>query len=150
MSQYKSGILAGVVIFLLALFLLIVSLQYAYVSALGIGPGFFPTWLSGILMVLSIWYIFESVKGKNVSKEEWPAGSSLKEILFTIMSLFLFTILFALCGFIIAGAIFLFILFFKGFKWFINIPMAVGITLFVFWLFNSALNLHLPASGILF
>lgn len=150
MSSYKSGIIAGAFIFLLALFLFILSLQYSYSGILGLGPGFFPTWLSGILMILSIWYIFESVKGKNVSKESWPTGSSLKDILFTIMSLFLFIIIFALCGFILAGVIFLFILFYKGFKWYINIPMSMGITLIVYWLFNTILKVYLPASGILF
>lgn len=150
MSKHRSGVLAGAVIFLLALLLFIISLQYSYASALGPGPGFFPRWLSGILIILSILYIIESVRGKNVSKEEWATGSSFKHILFTLMTLFLFTILFALFGFIIAGAIFMFMLFFQGFKWFINLPMSVGITLFVFWLFNSVLNVHLPSSGILF
>jgi hypothetical protein len=90
MSKNRSGIWAGAVIFLLALFLFVVSLQYNYSGALGLGPGFFPTWLSGILMVLSIWYIFESVKGKSASSESCPTGRTIKYILFIMFSLVLY------------------------------------------------------------
>ena len=150
MSKNRSGIWAGAVIFLLALFLFVVSLQYTYSGALGLGPGFFPTWLSGILMVLSIWYIFESVKGKNASSESWPTGRSLKDILFIIISLVLFILLFSLFGFLIAGFIFLAILFYKEYRWYTTILMSAGITALFYWLFNSVLQVYLPLSGILF
>ncbi|MFJ5758885.1 tripartite tricarboxylate transporter TctB family protein [Neobacillus sp. NPDC093182] len=150
MSNYRSGIWAGAVIFLLALFLFVLSLQYSYSSALGPGPGFFPTWLSGILMALSIWYIYESVKGKNVSSESWPTGRSLKHILFIIISLVLFVILFSLFGFIVAGVIFLAILFYKEYKWYTTLLMSVGITVFIYLMFNTVLKVYLPLGGILF
>lgn len=150
MSKYRSGIWAGAVIFLLALFLFVLSLQYSYSSVLGPGPGFFPTWLSGILMVLSIWYIYESVKGKNASSESWPTGRSLKHILFIIISLVLFVILFSLFGFLLAGVIFLAILFYKEYKWYTTILMSVGITAFIYWMFNTVLKVYLPLGGILF
>jgi putative tricarboxylic transport membrane protein len=150
MSNYRSGIWAGAVIFLLALFLFVLSLQYSYSSALGPGPGFFPTWLSGILMALSIWYIYESVKGKNVSSESWPTGRSLKHILFIIISLVLFVILFSLFGFVVAGVIFLAILFYKEYKWYTTLSMSVGITVFIYWMFNTVLKVYLPLGGILF
>ncbi|WHY01397.1 tripartite tricarboxylate transporter TctB family protein [Neobacillus sp. DY30] len=150
MSNYRSGILAGAVIFLLALFLFVLSLQYSYSSALGPGPGFFPTWLSGILMALSIWYIYESVKGKNVSGESWPTGRSFKHILFIIISLVLFVILFSLFGFVVAGVTFLALLFYKEYKWYTNLLMSVGITAFIYLLFNTVLKVYLPLGGILF
>lgn len=150
MSKNRSGIWAGAVIFLLALFAFVLSLSYSYSGALGPGPGFFPTWLSGILMALSIWYIYESVKGKNASSESWPTGRSLKHILFIIISLVLFIILFTCFGFLIAGFIFLAILFYKEYRWYTTILMSGGITVFIYWLFNSILKVYLPLSGILF
>lgn len=150
MSNYRSGIWAGAVIFLLALFLFVLSLQYSYSSALGPGPGFFPTWLSGFLMLLSIWYIYDSVKGKNASSESWPTGRSLKHILFIIISLVLFVILFSLFGFLLAGVIFLAMLFYKEYKWYTTLLMSVGITVFIYWMFNTILKVYLPLGGILF
>lgn len=150
MSNYKSGIWAGAVIFLLALFLFVLSLQYSYSSVLGPGPGFFPTWLSGILMLLAIWYILDSVKGKNASSESWPTGRSLKHILFIIISLVLFVILFSLFGFLLAGVIFLAMLFYKEYKWYTTLLMSVGITVFIYWMFNTILKVYLPLGGILF
>ncbi|KAA9031664.1 tripartite tricarboxylate transporter TctB family protein [Niallia endozanthoxylica] len=150
MSKYRSGIWAGAVIFLLALFAFVLSLSYSYSGALGPGPGFFPTWLSGILMALSIWYIYESVKGKNTSSESWPTGQSLKHILFIIISLVLFVILFTLFGFLLAGFIFLAILFYKEYRWYTTLLMSAGITGFIYWMFNSVLKVYLPLGGILF
>ncbi|MEH7083266.1 tripartite tricarboxylate transporter TctB family protein [Neobacillus drentensis] len=150
MSNYRSGIWAGAVIFLLALFLFVLSLQYSYSSVLGPGPGFFPTWLSGILMLLAIWYIYDSVKGKNASSESWPTGRSLKHILFIIISLVLFVILFSLFGFLLAGVIFLAMLFYKEYKWYTTLLMSVGITVFIYWMFNTILKVYLPLGGILF
>lgn len=150
MSNSKSGIWAGIVILCLAIFSLVISFQYSYSGIVGPGPGFFPMWLSISLIILSILYIYESVKGKNVSEEEWPTGHSLKQILFIIMSLVLFLVLFVLCGFLFAGIIFLIVLFYKEYKWFVTASLSVGITLFIYVMFNIVLKVHLPSSGILF
>lgn len=150
MNNIKPGIWAGSIIFAVSLFMFIVSFQYPYLSAIGPGPGFFPVWISGILIILSILYIYESMKGKNESTEVWPTGGSFKGILFIMMSLFLFVLLFSLFGFIIAGVLFMYLLFYKGYKWYINLSMSVGITFLIYWMFNYLLDVHLPAYGILF
>ena len=150
MSNSKSGIWAGIVILCLAIFSLVISFQYSYSGIVGPGPGFFPIWLSVSLIILSILYIYESIKGKNVSEEEWPTGHSLKQVLFIMMSLVLFLVLFILCGFLVAGIIFLTVLFYREYKWFVTASLSVGITLFIYVMFNIVLKVHLPSSGILF
>lgn len=149
-TKRNAGLWAGMVIFLFSLLFFILSFDYDYSSNVGPGPGFFPLYLSGILMILSIFYVFESVKGKNVSSEKWPKGEALKNVLSVLGCLVFFLLLFYLAGMIAASMVFLFLVFFKGYKWYINVAMSVGISLFLFWLFNNVLSVPLPVNGILF
>ena len=150
MNSVKPSVTAGIIILCLGIVSLVMALDYSYSGVVGPGPGFFPVWLSAILIVLAIWYIIESVRGKNVSAEDWPRGQSLKQIFFIIMSLITYFVLFLLVGFIFAGIIFLIILFYKEYKWYVTASLSVGITLFLYVMFNNVLKVHLPSSGILF
>ncbi|PZX02342.1 tripartite tricarboxylate transporter TctB family protein [Psychrobacillus insolitus] len=150
MNSVKPSVWAGIIILCLGIVSLLMSLQYTYSGMVGPGPGFFPVWLSGIIIVLAIWYILESIKGKNVSAQDWPTGQSLKQILFIIMSLISYFILFLLVGFLLAAIIFLAILFYREYKWYVTVSLSVGITLFIYVMFNTVLKVHLPSGGILF
>lgn len=150
MSNIKSDVVAGAVVLCLGILTLILSFQYSYSGIVGLGPGFFPFWLSIFLIILAPIYMYESLKGKNVSCEEWPKGESLKRILFIIMTLFVFLLLFILCGFMIASVIFLALLFYKEYKWYTTAILSVGITVIVYVIFNTLLKAYLPTSGILF
>lgn len=150
MSNIKSDVVAGAVVLCLGILTLILSFQYSYSGIVGLGPGFFPFWLSIFLIILAPIYMYESLKGKNVSSEEWPKGESLKRILFIIMTLFVFLLLFILCGFMIASVIFLALLFYKEYKWYTTAILSVGITVIVYVIFNTLLKAYLPTSGILF
>jgi putative tricarboxylic transport membrane protein len=46
--------IAGLVLLVAALFLGYYSLQLSYYSSIGPGPGFFPTWLSALLVLLAL------------------------------------------------------------------------------------------------
>lgn len=149
-KQFNAGVWAGLVILAVAVIAFVISFQYSYSGIVGPGPGFFPFWLSLILMILAVLYIYESIKGKNVSDEEWPTGNSLKQIVFIIMALLLFLLLFVLCGYLVAGTVFLIVLFFKEYKWWQTVALSVGITMFIYMMFNNVLKVHIPANGILF
>ncbi|MED3763150.1 tripartite tricarboxylate transporter TctB family protein [Ureibacillus sp. FSL K6-8385] len=150
MTNAKTGIIAGVAVLTLGIVSLIISFDYGYYSEIGPGPGFFPVWISGILIVLAILYIIENLRGKNVSSEEWPAGQSLKQVLFIIMSLLVFFVLFLLAGYIVAGIVFLSMVFWKEYKWYVAVLLSAGITLIFYVLFNHLLKVHLPIGGMLF
>ena len=66
------------------------------------------------------------------------------------MSLISYFILFLLVGFLLAAIIFLAILFYREYKWYITVSLSVGITLFIYVMFNTVLKVHLPSGGILF
>ena len=149
MKKLNAGVWGGMVIFLISLLFLLYSFQYDYKGELGPGPGFFPVWLSGILMVLSILYIFESVKGKNLSEELWPSGEAVRKILFILFSLVVFVAALALFGMIAASVVFLFLCFLKAYKWYSNLAISVGVSLFIFWLFNQVLGVPLPLTGMI-
>lgn len=149
-SKINSGVMAGAIILCLGIFSLILSFQYSYSGIVGPGPGFFPFWLSLILVILAPLYMYESFKEKNTSNEEWPKGESMKRILFIIMTLILFLILFILFGYIVASVFFLALLFYKEYKWYTTAMMSVGITAIMYFLFNTLLKVYLPTSGILF
>lgn len=146
----KPGIMAGVIILIVAVIAFVMSFDYSYSSDLGPGPGFLPTWVSGLLIVLSLLYIYESWAGKNESGETWPRWQSLRHILYIMGSLILFVVLFTLFGFLVASLILLFMLFYKEYKWYTNILLSVGIAALFYWLFSAVLQVHLPIHGILF
>lgn len=143
MTRVNAGVWGGIVVFLFSVIFFVQSLQYPYTGDLGLGPGFFPIWLSGILVILSILYIVESINGKNVSEESWPPKEILKKIAFIIGDLILFVILFLFAGFVLAGTVFLFLLLYKAYKWYISLPISIGIPVFLFWLFDIALGIPL-------
>lgn len=93
---------------------------------------------------------YRKLEGKNVSSEEWPAGQSLKQVLFIIMSLLVFFVLFLLAGYIVAGIVFLSMVFWKEYKWYVAVLLSAGITLIFYVLFNHLLKVHLPIGGMLF
>lgn len=150
MSKMNSGMLAGVVLLIISVVFFVLSLQFSYSSDVGPGPGFFPTWLSGLLILLSVIYISESKQKKNASEETWPGKAEVKSILFVLLGLFAFVILFALFGFLVACFAFLFTMFIKGYKWYSNMLMSAGITWLLYFLFNDLLGVLLPIEGILF
>lgn len=146
MNRY-AGMLAPIVIFLIALLFFIQSFHYSYKSAIGPGPGFFPVWLSGILMILSLFYFVESVKGKNASEEKWPSGQAFKNVLHILGSLIIFWALLSYLGYILTSAIFLYVLLHKHYKWYVGLSVSIGASIILFLLFKAGLGVRLPEFG---
>lgn len=149
MAKWNAGVWVGIFLFLFSVFFLLQSFTYSYTSDIGPGPGFFPIWLSGLLLILSVFYIIESFTGRNATGESWPKGQALKNILYILVGLIAFTFLFYLVGFLIACIVFLLMMFYKAYKWYVNALLSVGISIFLFWLFNDILGVILPLNGIL-
>ena len=149
MTKWNSGVWAGIFLFVFSVLFLFQSLSYPYASDIGPGPGFFPTWLSGLLLILSIFYIIESFLGKNATGEGWPKGKALRNIAYILVGLIAFVVLFYLFGFLVACIFFLFMMFYKAYKWFVNAALSIGVSIFLYWLFNNVLGVIIPLNGIL-
>ncbi|NHM31366.1 tripartite tricarboxylate transporter TctB family protein [Neobacillus terrae] len=138
---------AGVIILLFGVLILIQSFFYSYSSNLGPGPGMFPLWLSGILILLSIMHIVKSIKKEGGKLPRLlPKGNDLRKLLKILSALVGFTLLIPFVGFTIAGFIFLFILLSGEYKWYSNAMISIGVTALMFWVFNGLLSVPLPVN----
>lgn len=146
MRKINPGVWVGIVMMVFSIVFLFLSMKFPYSSALGPGPGFFPLWLSGILAVVSLLYIYESIKGENASEEEFPDNAGRKRILIILSNCIIFVVLFPNIGFILSTIVFLFVLLIREYKWYSTIGISVGTSLFLFWLFNKVLSVPLPTS----
>ena len=146
MKKINAGVIAGFVVLLFALVIFFDSFNYAYLSDIGPGPGFFPIWLSGILIILSLIYIVVSFKNGDPDTEPMPDKNGIKKILFIIISMILFALLLPYAGFIMSSTIFLFVLLYGGYKWYTNAAISAGVSILLFCLFDIVLEVQLPVS----
>ncbi|WP_299090643.1 tripartite tricarboxylate transporter TctB family protein [uncultured Metabacillus sp.] len=110
-------------------------------------PGLLPIWLSGLLGVLSIIYIFSSLKEKNNSIFDLlPKGKVLMKLLSILGSIFLFIIISPYSGFVIASMIVLIILLSPEYKWYSSLGISAAITMVLFLGFKTVLNIPLPVN----
>ncbi|MBO8162100.1 MAG: tripartite tricarboxylate transporter TctB family protein [Brevibacillus sp.] len=146
MKKWTADVWAGIGVSLFSLTFLLLSLEFSYTGPAGPGPGFMPIWISGIMLVLSLFYILESARDKDGTGELMPRGAALKSVFFVLVCLVLYLILMPILGFIAASVLFLFTLFVRHYKWHTSIGVAVVVTFLLFWLFGSVLNVDLPES----
>lgn len=124
------------------------SLSLDYYSEFGPGPGLLPMWISGLMIILSIINIISSLKKDAIKLSDvMPKGEGLINVLLTAGSLLLFIIIVPFAGFCIASFLMLSIVFLRGYKWYIGMGLSAGITLLLFWVFGSILNVPLPVNS---
>ena len=142
----KTGIIGGFSVMLLAIVFFVYSLMYPYRGEdIGPGPGFLPLWLSGILFILSLAYLYVAFKGED-SVEPMPDRQGRKNIVFILLCMVAFLVMLPLAGFVVASTVFLFVLFIKSYKWYIALATALGSSVFLFVLFNNFLQVNLPVN----
>jgi putative tricarboxylic transport membrane protein len=143
----NAGVWAGIAVFAFAAVVFWKSLSLKYSSQYGPGPGMFPIWLSGILMLISLVYIWQSVKKAPVTFAEIiPQGRALGNILSVIGSLILFMLIVDFTGFVVAGTVLLFIVLGREFKWHLALGIGFGSSLIVFVVFRYVFDIPLPVN----
>ncbi|MBC8016027.1 MAG: tripartite tricarboxylate transporter TctB family protein [Sporomusaceae bacterium] len=143
----NSGLWAGLVILLYAITIFYQSLSLDYSSRLGPGPGFFPRWLSGILIVLTIFYLLDSLKNNVVSlRKLLPEGRALNNMAAMLGGLVVFTLIVNYTGFVIAGSVLLFSMFIREYRWYYAVGSSVALSIILFVLFQSLLGVSLPTN----
>ncbi|WP_062234616.1 tripartite tricarboxylate transporter TctB family protein [Fictibacillus sp. FJAT-27399] len=148
MRSQNAGVWAGLIILIFGGLMFVQSLSYQYSSKLGPGPGMFPLWLSGILIVFSFLYIIRSIRKERITFAEiLPKGKDSKQLLKVLTALVGFILIVPFIGFIMAGIIFLFILLSGEYRWYINLLISIGVTILLFWVFHGLLSVPLPVNN---
>lgn len=141
------GIWIGILLLIFAGIIFLQSRSLEYYGQYGAGPGLLPTWLSGILALLSIIYIINSLKEVNVNLFELlPRGKVLFQLLKIVGSIFLFILISPYAGFVIASIIVLLILLIPEYKWYSAFGISSVITFVLFFGFKTVLNIPLPVN----
>lgn len=123
------------------------ALSYDYYSKIGPGPGLLPMWLSGTLILLSVAYMIDSVRNDPINiKSMLPHGKGLRKVLALFAALALFLAMVKFSGYVIASCVMLFILFAFEYKWYWAVSISLAVTLVVFYVFKSLLNVPLPVN----
>jgi putative tricarboxylic transport membrane protein len=148
MGKQNAGVWAGVVLLIFASVFFWQSLSLKYQTKFGPGPGMFPRWLSGILIVLTLIYIWQSVNKEVIRFSDiLPKGKDLGNLIAVLGSVVLFILVVNYTGFTIAGTALLFILFVRQFKWYTALGMSLLVTLILFYIFKSLLSIPLPVNA---
>lgn len=141
------GIWGGLSVLFFAIIFFVYSLEYPYSDELGPGPGFLPVWLSGLLIILSLIYIYEAYRGKD-SAESMPAREAQKTMAFILMTMILYVVFLPLIGFNLTSTMFLFALLYKAYNWYTSLAISIVTSTFLFLLFAKFLDVQLPVNAL--
>lgn len=142
------GMWVGICILLFAGFIFWGSLSLPYYGQYGPGPGLFPRWLSILLALFAIIYIIDCLMKDNkiTFADVMPKGKVLFRVLSVAGSIFLFILIAPFVGYIIAGILVTMILLLPDFKWYSSLAISATVTLALFLVFKTLLDIPLPAN----
>lgn len=120
-----------------------------YYSSVGPGPGFFPRWLNGILVVLSVCLLVSTIKKDFVNLfEVLPEKKQLFKVLRYPLMILFFILFSPIVGFIITCTIVMIVLLIGEIKWHWNIGTSLTTSLVLFFIFKNLLGVPLPANAL--
>jgi hypothetical protein len=123
------------------------SFRLDYYSDYGPGPGLLPLWTGILIIILSLMYLVMTVKKDSFPFEKvLPKGEGFINILSCIGSLILFIIIVPYTGFLLGSTVLLFLLFKRGYKWYVALCVSIAVSLFIYWVFGNLLQVPLPTN----
>ncbi len=145
----NAGVWAGVILLAYSAVLFQQSLLLDYYNPLGPGPGFLPLWLSGLLFIVSLLYIWDSIKREVIRLAELlPTGDARLDILLMLTGLCLFALLVETIGFVAAGSQLIFLMTFRKFKWYYALPTSILVAVLLLLAFQKLLGVSLPVNDL--
>jgi hypothetical protein len=141
----NAGMIAALFMLLYGMVIFVQALLLKYYTSYGPGPGFFPVWISGLLILLAILYLVESAK-KNVVylKDILPGSAPLKKIGSLTAGLLFFIFTTDILGFFISGIVLLFTMFLWDFKFLKALALSLIFMVVLAVAFQILLKVSLP------
>lgn len=140
-----AGVWMGVGILLFSAVFFKEALSYRYYTDYSPGPGLFPVWLCGALIVVSILYIVQSWRRKEFSISSFlPSKEGRKYIGSVVVSVAVFLLTVGVFGYIVSSVIMLWILFLFHYKWYVSLGISLAVTLVLYYVFHHLLSVPLP------
>jgi len=136
---------SGIIYLIFGVGAFIIAREYPMGTALKMGPAYFPTILSGLLVLIGIISLVRSATQPGT-----PIGSyAFKGLFFVIVATLLFGILVRGAGLIIALPVLVIVSAYASirFRWSAAVAMATGLTLFCILIFLKGLGVPLPVLG---
>ena len=143
----NAGVWAGVFLLVVAGVLMQQSLRLDYANMLGPWPGFLPRWLSGILMIVSLCYLWDSVRNEVIPLSElWPVGKAQVDIGLMLLGLVVFALIVESLGFVVAASQLIFLMTVRRFRWPLALLASIGISVALLLAFQKLLGVALPVN----
>ncbi|MDF2681133.1 MAG: tripartite tricarboxylate transporter family receptor [Brevibacillus sp.] len=147
MKRQNAGVWVGGIVVLFALVIFVQSFSLKYYTKFGPGPGLFPIWLSGILLLIGGAYIWHSLKKEVITWADiLPKGREMGNVLSVILAVVIFMVIVNVTGFIIASTVLLFILLRREYKWYTGLGISSGVSIVLFLVFKSFFTIPLPVN----
>jgi Tripartite tricarboxylate transporter TctB family len=136
---------AGVIYVAFGLIAVIIARDYGMGTALRMGPGYFPTVLGGLLILIGIIALVRSFLQAGTPL----GGFAVKALLIIVGSSLLFALIVREIGLLIALPILIIMSSYASvhFRWPTTLTLAAGITIFCVLVFTKGLGVPLPLLG---
>ena len=147
MARLSANVWAGVVVLLYALVIFSEARTLVYYTKNGPGPGFFPLWVSALLAVFAVSYIWMHLKkgGARLS-DVLPAGKALRNYLSVLGSIILFMLVLDTTGYVIACTAMMSIVLVGQYRWYTALGISVSTAVLLLVLFQYVMEIPLPAN----
>ena len=143
----NAGLWGGLGFLIFGIIIFSQSLKLEYYTKLGPGPGFFPLWLSGALILVTLLYFWESYQKDIISVADvLPEKEAWFNILIAVASLIFFALTLNDLGFILSGSLMFFFMLFRAYKWYSALIISVITNIILFVVFNTLLSVTLPTN----
>ena len=140
------SVISSLVVMGIAIMFLVYSLQYPFEGIIGPGPAVMPFCLSLILLVLSVPYLITALRGKD-SVGTMPDVKGLFSILQILVFMALYVVLLKPLGTVLAGIVFLFLLYRKSYRWYVALGISAVVSIALFVVFRILLEVNLPINA---